>query len=575
MYLCRIVDYSVTSNGNGPETDPVYHFYDLPLRWLFHLNLKKCVFLLSQTKCTNKSVQLLTLLNLARRYKLFPPYLATFQSRPSGTSCTQHMPAQDTPVATNQIQVSSEIGTLRRLLIHSPDRGLGKVVPSKAQDWLFEDIVNLDMMRRDEYDFYVKLLLYFLDPEKIKGRVAALAPGTDRGFFKPDHVDYFASDKVIDIQCLLSDILTDEGIRTKLIAAICGIEKTSFQTQFKINKYEPTELAKILISGSLPDKTMLFAPLPNFIFTRDIGIVINDHILLNKPAKQARTREALLAQYIFFNHPIFADYRDKIIEIPDNEHGFLLPDGEAAHDLTRTTLEGGDVMMIAPRHLMIGCSERTTLYAAQQVMRLVFEKGVVDKVTIVKIPKKRDYMHIDTIFTQVKRNMWVLLGSLGRTGDEARKKDVIHFFAPKDLSEGLKIFQFMKGQQHKPTAIDNLEDLLADISQNDLGATEPVRFIYSGNNEFPFGAREQWTDSCNLLALKDGVVMGYDRNDKTAQAFREAGFEVITAAAILDRFERGESAPDTIENTFIMLPSAELSRARGGSHCMSLPLLRD
>ncbi len=102
-----------------------------------------------------------------------------------------------------------------------------------------------------------------------------------------------------------------------------------------------------------------------------------------------------------------------------------------------------------------------------------------------------------------------------------------------------------------------------------------MRFIYSGNNEFPFGAREQWTDSCNLLALKDGVVVGYDRNDKTAQAFREAGFEVITAAAILDRFERGESVPDTLENTFIMLPSAELSRARGGSHCMSLPLLRE
>lgn len=485
------------------------------------------------------------------------------------------MLSQDTPVATNQIHVSSEIGTLRRLLIHSPDRGLGKVVPSKAQDWLFEDIVNLDMMRRDEYDFYVKLLLYFLDPDKIKGRVATLAPGTDRGFFKPDHADYFASDKVVDIQCLLSDILTDEGIRTKLIAAICGIEKTSFQTQFKINNYEPTELAKILISGSLPDKTMLFAPLPNFIFTRDIGIVINDHILLNKPAKQARTREALLAQYIFFNHAIFADYRNNIIEIPDNEHGFLLPDGETAHDLTRATLEGGDVMMIAPGHLMIGCSERTTLYAAQQVMRLVFEKGVVEKVTIVKIPKKRDYMHIDTIFTQVKRNMWVLLGSLGRTGDEAKKKDVIHFFAPKDLSEDLKIFQFTKGQEHAPAEIANLEDLLADISKNDLGAIEPVRFIYSGNNEFPFGAREQWTDSCNLLALKDGVVVGYDRNDKTAQAFREAGFEVITAAAILDRFERGESAPDTLENTFIMLPSAELSRARGGSHCMSLPLLRE
>jgi arginine deiminase len=482
---------------------------------------------------------------------------------------------QEKPVATNAIHVSSEIGTLRRLLIHSPDRGLGKVVPSKAQDWLFEDIVNLDMMRRDEYDFYVKLLLYFLDPGKVQGRIEALAPGTDRGFFKPDHPDYFASDKVVDIQCLLADILADEVIRTKLIAAICGIERTSFKTQQELGRFEPKELAKILISGSLPDKSMRFAPLPNFIFTRDIGIVINDHILLNKPAKQARTREALLAQYIFFNHPIFADYQDKIIEIPDNEHAFLLPDSDTARDLNRATLEGGDVMMIAPRHLIIGCSERTTLYAAQQVMRLVFERGVVDTVTIVKIPKKRDYMHIDTVFTQVKRNVWVLLGTLARTGDEARKRDVMHFFAPKDLSEDLKILQFKKGQEDKPAIIENLEDLLISISRDDLGSTEPVQFIYSGNNEFPFGVREQWTDSCNLLALKDGVVVGYDRNDRTAQAFREAGFEVLTAAEVLNRFEAGTSSPDSIENTFIMLPSAELSRARGGSHCMSLPLLRD
>jgi arginine deiminase len=135
--------------------------------------------------------------------------------------------------------------------------------------------------------------------------------------------------------------------------------------------------------------------------------------------------------------------------------------------------------------------------------------------------------------------------------------------------------QFTKGLEHKPIEIENLEDLLTDISQNDLGATEPVQFIYSGNNEFPFGAREQWTDSCNLLALKEGVVVGYDRNQKTADAFRAAGFSVVRAADLLNRFERGESSPETVENTFIMLPSAELSRARGGSHCMSLPLLRE
>jgi arginine deiminase len=482
---------------------------------------------------------------------------------------------QGDTTASARINVSSEIGTLKRLLIHSPDRGLGKVVPSKAQDWLFEDIVHLDMMRRDEYDYYVKILLYFLDPEKVRGKIAQIGPDSDRSFFKPDHADYFKSDKVVDIQCLLSDILADEVIRTRLIAAICGIERTSFRTQQQLNQYEPTELAKIMISGSLPNLTMLFAPLPNFIFTRDIGIVINDHILLNKPAKLARTREALLTQYIFFNHPLFADYQDKIIEIPDNEHAFLLSDADTNRDVTRSTLEGGDVMMIAKRHLIIGVSERTTLYAAQQVMRLVFSKDLVDTVTIVKIPKKRDYMHIDTVFTQVKRNIWVLLGSLARTGDEAKKRDVLHFFAPKDMSEELKIFQFTQGQEQKPIEIENLEDLLSGISINDLGATEPVQFIYSGNNEFPFGAREQWTDSCNLLALKDGVVVGYDRNEKTADAFREAGFEVIGVAKLLERFEQGESSPETIQNTFIMLPSAELSRARGGSHCMSLPLLRE
>jgi len=108
-----------------------------------------------------------------------------------------------------------------------------------------------------------------------------------------------------------------------------------------------------------------------------------------------------------------------------------------------------------------------------------------------------------------------------------------------------------------------------------LGCNEPVEFIYSGNNKFPFGAREQWTDSCNLLALKDGVVIGYDRNDKTLEAFRSKGFRTVRAKDLLEEFEAGVSSPETIQNTFIMLPSAELSRARGGSHCMSLPILRD
>lgn len=114
------------------------------------------------------------------------------------------------------IFVSSEVGTLRRLLVHSPDSGLGKVVPSKAQDWLFEDIVHLDTIRRDEYDYYTKVLLYFLDPEKVKGRIGEIDhPKKQRAFYKPDHQEYFHSDKVIEIQMLLADILKMPDIKLK------------------------------------------------------------------------------------------------------------------------------------------------------------------------------------------------------------------------------------------------------------------------------------------------------------------------------------------------------------------------
>jgi arginine deiminase len=474
----------------------------------------------------------------------------------------------------NQVHVTSEVGTLRKVMIHSPDSGLGKVVPSKAQDWLFEDIVHLDTMRRGEYDYFVKLLLYFLDKDKVKGKLKEIdALANQRNFYKPEHPDYFNSDKVIDPQYLLAHILENESVKTRLVASVCAVERCSYTIHEQLLTLPPTELTKTLISGTMPDKSMIFAPIPNFIFTRDIGIVINDHILLNKPAKIARTREALLTQYIFYNHPVFKDLRDKIIEIPESEHHFLLPDGEK--DSKSVTLEGGDVMIVSPDHLVIGCSERTSPYAVNQVIKILFDKNVVNKVSVVWIPKKRDYMHIDTIFTQVKKDVWVLLGSLSKYGEEMEKQDLMESLMDTKVKDRLKIIQFTKGNEDKPVRFEYLEDLLAAISEIDLKSGKPTRFVYSGNNEFPFGVREQWTDSCNLLALKEGVVVGYDRNDKTAEAFKQTGFTVIGAAELLGKFESGDTSPEELENTLILLPSAELSRARGGSHCMSMPLLRE
>ncbi len=472
-----------------------------------------------------------------------------------------------------KVSVTSEIGTLKRLLVHSPDSGLGKVVPSKAQDWLFEDIVHLDTIRKDEYDYYTKILLYFLDPEKIKGKLNDIDNiQNNRGFYKPEHQNFYKSDKVIELQWLLSELLQNSDIKTKLVSSVCAIEGCTYQIQNELLNYESTELAKTLISGTSQDRQLLFAPIPNFIFTRDIGITIKDHVLLNKPAKKARTREALLAKYIFFNHPLFADYTNKIIELSDSHHSFLLPKED---DERKITLEGGDIMVVSENHILVGVSERTSSEAAVKITQTLFEMELMDKVTIVKIPKKRDYMHIDTVFTQVKRDVWVMLGNFSRKAVKHEDESAVERILEIKKEEKIKILQFHRNNPEHPISFESLEDLLVDISKTDLKCTNEVRFIFSGNNEFPYSAREQWTDSCNLLALKEGVVLGYDRNDKTTEAFRNAGFTIIGVKELLQQLENNTTTVDQIKDTFILMPSAELSRARGGFHCMSMPLWRE
>jgi arginine deiminase len=183
-------------------------------------------------------------------------------------------------------------------------------------------------------------------------------------------------------------------------------------------------------------------------------------------------------------------------------------------------------------------------------------------------------MHIDTIFTQVKRHVWVMLGSLSALENQEEETNVVKWFSEKKAKDKTDIIQFEKGRS-KPRLFKSLEDLLSDISENDLQSGKKTKFIYSGNDKFPFDAREQWTDSCNLLALKEGVVLGYDRNDKTVEAFRKKGFEIVKVADLLQKFEYDEIHPHDMKDTLILMPSSELSRARGGFHCMSMPLLRD
>ena len=495
----------------------------------------------------------------------------------------------------SKIQVSSELGTLERIIIHSPDGGIGKIVPSKFKDWLYDDTVFLKQMRK-EYNDYVKLLLYFLDPEKIpyiqsfeKGQKE---DGSQLDCFKPGHPAYFKSKKVLDVEYLLAKVLRNSHLRDRMIASVCAIEGCSYETEKELcNIEDEHELARVLITGVLPQKDpnrvrFVFQPLPNFVFTRDISIVINNHLLLSKAATEARERESLLMRYIAY-HELFADNQDYVIEINESNDFFLLDDKQKYE--RRTSLEGGDIMMIAPNHLLVGCSERTTPSAVNKIVHAVFKnKTDIEKVTVIKIPSQRAIMHIDTVFTHVRKDVWVLFGRFSEVLMQERNERKFSYYDDfthnDETFEEVEIIRFYKPAHiaYNPSVdyrqdivFKGMEDLLRNISIKDFDIPEnEVRIVYSGNNIFPYDEREQWTDACNLLALKDGVAIAYDRNEETLKAFREAGFNIKKAQDLFNDFESGKLTPEKVSNTIITLCSNELSRARGGAHCMSLPLLR-
>lgn len=415
------------------------------------------------------------------------------------------------------IRVGSEIGSLKRVIVHRPDEGISRISPRRAEELLFDDIVHLPQMQ-EEHDIFTNILKAFVGDENV----------------------------LETRQLLVEALASDEITKMDMVEKIIDYEELPSSYVNLLSDLTNEDLADTLITGYLErEKHILFDPIPNFIFTRDIAVAVNDYILILKAAKMARFRENFLARFIFLAHPIFRTCRDEGRIINLNRVDQFPPSKKGEN----VSIEGGDCMVLNKDYLLIGCSERTNAYTIKQLSEILFEKGVVKNVVQVNIPHDRAFMHIDTIFTQINHNHITAFKPIVVDG----------------LSSNVEVHRANGGTTFYPSVKDFIR---AEINPK-------MKFILSGDGESPYQEREQWTDGCNLVALKPGVALTYDRNPKTEEAFKDYGYKIYPAKKLLEDLKEGKITIDAIENTIITLPSNELSRARGGSHCMTCPIERE
>jgi len=377
--------------------------------------------------------------------------------------------------------VHSEVGKLRKVIVHRPGLEMRRLTPTNCQELLFDDVI-WTRRARQEHDAFVDLM------------------SEEFGVV------------VYRVHELLQDVVDDpEGrayiLDRKIVPNEVGVGGTEVMRGW-MDEMDSATLVAHLIGGvtvdELPGELGIFAkkawggtefvlpPLPNQLFTRDSSCWIYNGVTVNPMFWPARRKETLHLNAIYKYHPEFKGGDFNIWwGDPDVDHGMA-------------TLEGGDVMPVGKGVVLIGMGERTTFQAVGQVAQQLFKHETATRVIAAKMPPDRASMHLDTIFSFCDRDLVTIY-------EPAVDSIQPISYYPSDKEDTLDVVVEEKGW--------------VDVVQEALGLKE-LRVIPTGGDAFE-QEREQWDDGNNVVALQPGVVVAYNRNEWTNARLRKAGITVM------------------------------------------------